>query len=274
MKITIVTSVLNAFEELLVTKKSIESQSYRNLQWIIIDGQSTDGTLDLLKEIYVDNLITISEPDSGIYNAWNKALNLVEGEWVIFLGAGDRFFSNNTLLECSFFLHDLHSKSTVVYGNLCFIDGCGNELGVSKKPWNLLRNQWENSRPALPVFPECFLHASLFINQKFNEDLKYAADSFFLLSIIRDFPPSYIDINVSCMSIGGVSQNPDYLHKIKKEIDYINDFFQIVVPIRVKFWFFIKSFLKKIMYKILGNRSYFSVMGFMYKLLLSKESRH
>ncbi|WP_340621460.1 glycosyltransferase [Xenorhabdus siamensis] len=99
--ISIVTSTYQAVELLPVTIKSIRNQKFKNFEWIIVDNASGDGTKDLI--INNQDIIKhwISEKDDGIYNAWNKALKMVSGDWIIFIGAGDNFFSNDTLLLAS-----------------------------------------------------------------------------------------------------------------------------------------------------------------------------
>jgi glycosyltransferase involved in cell wall biosynthesis len=95
MKITIITSTLNCRNDIVLTSKSIGSQTYSNIEWIVIDGGSTDGTIDLLSN---DDKVTywVSEKDGGIYSALNKGIGQSNGDWIIFMGAGDIFYSNKT----------------------------------------------------------------------------------------------------------------------------------------------------------------------------------
>jgi glycosyltransferase involved in cell wall biosynthesis len=97
--ITIITVVFNGAKYLEDTIKSVINQTYPNIEYIIIDGGSTDGTLDVIKkyEDYID--YWVSEPDNGIYDAMNKGLELAGGEWVNFMNCGDSFYSNNILNE-------------------------------------------------------------------------------------------------------------------------------------------------------------------------------
>ncbi|HEX3386494.1 MAG TPA: glycosyltransferase, partial [Mucilaginibacter sp.] len=88
-KVSIVTVVFNAADSLELTILSVINQSYPNTEFIIIDGGSTDGTVDLIKKYDKKINYWISEKDSGIYDAMNKALDVVSGDWVYFLGAGD-----------------------------------------------------------------------------------------------------------------------------------------------------------------------------------------
>jgi glycosyltransferase involved in cell wall biosynthesis len=97
-KISIITVSLNAKEGITRTADSIQSQIFKNFEWIVIDGGSTDGTLDILKQYKADIDQFISEPDNGIYDAMNKGIELASGDYCLFLNAGD-FLHDSTVLE-------------------------------------------------------------------------------------------------------------------------------------------------------------------------------
>jgi glycosyltransferase involved in cell wall biosynthesis len=84
------------------------SQTYPNVEYIIIDGGSTDGTLDIIKkyEDYID--YWVSEADKGIYDAMNKGVDLATGQWINFMNTGDRFYDENSIEEV--FSKDLKKK--------------------------------------------------------------------------------------------------------------------------------------------------------------------
>ncbi|MBA3025313.1 MAG: glycosyltransferase [Sulfurimonas sp.] len=97
--ISIVTVVYNGEEYLEATIQSIINQSYKNIEYIIIDGGSTDGTLDIIKK-YEDKIkYWVSEKDRGIYDAMNKGVLVATGEWINFMNAGDIFYNENVLNE-------------------------------------------------------------------------------------------------------------------------------------------------------------------------------
>lgn len=95
--VTVITVVYNAKELLEETILSVLNQTYSNIEYIIVDGGSTDGTLDIIKK-YQDKISKyISEPDQGIYDAMNKGMSLSKGQWLNFMNAGDSFYSNDVL---------------------------------------------------------------------------------------------------------------------------------------------------------------------------------
>src|SRR5699024_5468308 len=95
--ITIITSTYNVVQDLQWTIDSIREQTYPNIQWIIADGASTDGTVKMFEANSELIDYWFSEPDTGIYDAWNKALEHVKGDWLQFIGAGDELYGTSTL---------------------------------------------------------------------------------------------------------------------------------------------------------------------------------
>jgi len=99
---SIVTVVKNNLEGLRISRSAVESQTYKNWTHIIVDGSSTDGTVDYIKTLPAEKTVYISEADTGIYNAMNKAWKLAEPEsFVFFLNARDTFTSDESLREAN-----------------------------------------------------------------------------------------------------------------------------------------------------------------------------
>ena len=115
-KISIITVVFNAVQTLEDTIKSVLGQTYDNLEFIIVDGGSNDGTLDILKKNDSLKITFKSEPDKGIYDAMNKGIKIAKGEWIYFLGADDTFY-NETVLEKVFSDSAIDSYD-LMYGNV------------------------------------------------------------------------------------------------------------------------------------------------------------
>lgn len=110
--VSVVTVVYNRAQELETTLASVVNQTYGQVEYIIVDGGSTDGTLDIIKK-YEDRIdFWISEPDKGIYDAMNKAIDLATGEWINFMNSGDRFAAPDAL---TFFERPF--SADVVYGD-------------------------------------------------------------------------------------------------------------------------------------------------------------
>jgi len=124
-KITVITVVYNAKSTIEETMLSVLNQTYSNIEYIVVDGASTDGTLDIIKDYETRtknrefpniSFRYISEPDKGIYDAMNKGIDIASGEWINFMNAGDSFFENN-VIDQIVELYD--GKSDIVYGDSC-----------------------------------------------------------------------------------------------------------------------------------------------------------
>ena len=97
MKVSVITVVYNDVEGLKRTIPSVLNQRSNDYEYIILDGGSTDGTLEYLSSLSIKGKIK-SEPDTGIYNAMNKAANMAEGAYVLFMNAGDTFYDHDVLV--------------------------------------------------------------------------------------------------------------------------------------------------------------------------------
>jgi len=115
-KFSIITVVYNAKEVLEKTVQSIQYQTYKDFEHIIVDGGSTDGTLEYIQSLSIDNLKYVSEMDNGIYDAMNKGIGLSNGEYLLFLNAGDNFYSENILEKIVDEINELDSKPKIIYG--------------------------------------------------------------------------------------------------------------------------------------------------------------
>ncbi|RXE60893.1 glycosyltransferase, partial [Muribaculaceae bacterium Isolate-001 (NCI)] len=98
-KITVVTVCYNAVKEIEKTIQSVISQTYDNVEYIIVDGGSTDGTLDIIRKYSSRITRWVSEPDKGIFDAMNKSAHMATGEYINFMNAGDLFFDEKVLSD-------------------------------------------------------------------------------------------------------------------------------------------------------------------------------
>src|SRR5512147_620337 len=96
-RVSIITVVRNDHAGLAITMDSVAAQDYADREYVIVDGASTDGTVEVIRRRAAEVTRWISEPDSGIYQAMNKGVRAAAGEYVCFMNAGDRFASADTL---------------------------------------------------------------------------------------------------------------------------------------------------------------------------------
>jgi glycosyltransferase involved in cell wall biosynthesis len=166
-KVTVVTVCYNAGAALLDTIQSVAAQSYQNLEYIVVDGASTDQTADILKENGGKITRIISEPDQGIYDAMNKAMDIATGEYTIYMNAGDVFYSSDTVKE--------------VFANK--VDGFDLVYGARMYSASGEEPIYQEARPLETAFlrmPYChqslFLKTSVLREFRFNLTYRFAAD--------------------------------------------------------------------------------------------------
>ncbi|SDF75009.1 glycosyltransferase family 2 protein [Desulfovibrio legallii] len=204
MKYSIITSVYNCAKHISKLMASIFNQSYPNIEWVVQDGGSTDGTLNILRP-YADRIKLISEPDSGIYDAWNKALDRATGDWAIFLGADDFLVSRHSIAQCHRYLRTAPAHISMSYGAL--LTGKNGKVGhminrSMQEVYNLFL-----SRMGLP-FPATFIRMSVLQKERFDVSYKIAGDFDFAAKILTSDNIIKLPIIVSYMELGGVSDDP------------------------------------------------------------------
>ena len=141
--ISIITVCYNAEREIEATLKSIKEQSFKNYEYIIVDGASKDNTLKVISQSGVEPTHLVSERDKGIYDAMNKGLALAQGEYLMFLNAGDSLYSTNTLQKIA---DAAKGSPDVIYGDTAIVDAERNYLRPRKlrPPKTLTRNSFKN----------------------------------------------------------------------------------------------------------------------------------
>ncbi len=175
-KVTIITVVYNGVNEIEKTILSIITQIYKDIEYIIIDGGSSDGTIDIIKK-YQDRITYwVSEPDKGIYDAMNKGINYATGKYLIFMNSGDIFANSSVVMNISkFFPHNYD----VIYGSTNVNYRWGKYLVKPAKIKEL------NSR-----IPFChqsaFVKVNLMKEKLFDLSYKFSADYNFFNLIYRE----------------------------------------------------------------------------------------
>ncbi|HDY89306.1 MAG TPA: glycosyltransferase, partial [bacterium] len=120
--LSIITVTYNAEACLEKTIQSVINQTYKNIEYIIIDGGSSDKTLSIIKKYKKYIKYCISEPDKGIYDAMNKGIKIAKGDYINFLNAGDFYYENNVL---SYLFDNLDKSVDLLYGDSYLIDQNG-----------------------------------------------------------------------------------------------------------------------------------------------------
>jgi len=119
MKITVVSVVLNAANNIEKTITSVINQTYNNIEYIVIDGKSTDGTIDILKKYETKISKLLIEKDNGLYHAMNKALDIATGDFLIFLNSGDTLLSPDVIEGVA---QSINNRNAVYYGDVVMLN--------------------------------------------------------------------------------------------------------------------------------------------------------
>lgn len=205
MKISIITAVFNNSATILECLRTIESQTYRNIEHIIVDGGSTDGTLDIIGSSCRKNIILRSEPDQGIYDAMNKGISTASGDIVGFLHSDDIYQDCNVIEKVARCMSDFKCDSC--YGDLLYVDSKDTD-----KIFRYWKAQGYDRRSFyrgwMPPHPTFFVRRSVYHQYgSFSTDLGSAADYELMLRFLlkHSITTQYIPQVLVKMRIGGVS---------------------------------------------------------------------
>lgn len=245
-KYTVITSTFNCGKDIITTANSIRNQRRTDIQWIVCDGKSSDENLSYIKECFDIVSVFITEKDNGIYDAWNKSLKYIEGDWVIFLGAGDLFYSDDTLDLLENKIKSFEVNPKLIYGKLQLVSEKGKQIKLIGRDWNSIKGKWEHGRMMLPVHPEVFHHKSLFNLINFDTSYKIAGDSDFLIKAIKISEPVFVDLIITKMLYGGTSQQPHKYRQIINEIKMLNINNNVEIPLFNSILFQFRIYLKRL----------------------------
>ena len=208
MLISIIVPVLNSADTLEQCIRSVTSQTYADKELIVLDGGSTDGSIARI-EAYADSItFWQSEPDHGVYDAFNKGIRRARGEWLYFFGADDFLSSPNVLDNVAGHLRSAGPQTRIAYGQVAL-------LGDQDQVMRLLGESWHTAREKLAAFMPIshqgvFHRRSLFErNGVFDTSFRFAGDYELLLREVGTQEPLFIPETIIAMHrSGGLSGSP------------------------------------------------------------------
>ena len=205
-RISIAIATFNAEQHLGRCLDSIRQQTYVDREVIVADGGSTDGTLDIIRAN--GDLIAhwFSASDRGIYDAWNKALRFVTGQWVVFRGADDFFWDRGAVARAARHLARATSDQLIAYGRAVCVDERGNWAGIIGADWPACRRRFFHQMN-LP-HPATFHHIEAFKRHgEFDDSFRIAGDWEFLLRVLKTTDAFFIPEGIIAgVRTGGVSR--------------------------------------------------------------------
>ena len=253
MKISIITVCYNSESTIAQTIASVRNQDYKDIEHLIIDGDSTDGTMKIVNTMTHNRMRVVTEKDFGLYDAMNKGLSMSQGEIVGFLNSDDMYASNNVLSSIA------KSLSNPNY-DCCFSDMCYVKSDKSDEVVRYLKSS------AVP--PDAFLnswvpaHPTFYVRRKFLDEVgqfnlcyKYAADFDFMLRCIKvhKLRAKYVPEVWVMMRIGGAS-NKSVRNIYLQNIEILNSMKAFGLEISLLYFFYNK--LVDRMYQMLRAKVY------------------
>jgi len=213
-KVTIITVAFNSEKTIEDTINSVISQSYPNIEYIIIDGKSTDNTLKICHQYKTQISVLKSQKDKGIYDAMNKGIELATGDIVGILNSDDFYTDDNVITDIV--NNFMQSNAKAVYANLVYVDS--DNTNQIKRTWtagkykpNSFLKGWMPPHPTFFLTKDCYTKFG-----KYTLKLKSAADYELMLRMIHkhQIPLSYLNRVIIKMRVGGVS-NASITNRLK-----------------------------------------------------------
>ena len=205
---TIITATYNAASTLPQLLESLASQTCKDFELVVQDGASKDNTAAIIEQYRgkIPNISFVSEPDTGIYDAWNKALKRIQGQWVIFLGADDRLASSDVLHEISIFLANQSNDLLFLAGDLEMEAGSG--FTQSKLVPTMDASMLSRGKGMPAPFSSLFVRSSLLKDNLFSTQWKICSDYDFLCRTWKSQQATKCSNIITLMGAGGVSSHP------------------------------------------------------------------
>lgn len=263
IKFTIVTITYNAAPVFMRTADSVLAQTYRNVEHIIVDGASNDGTVDLAsyykrrsdEAMNGHEVRVVSEPDKGLYDAMNKGLRLATGDYVCFLNAGDFFPDASTLhliydnARLDSFGNDADMLPAVLYGDTDLVDGDG-QFVARRRLAPPERLTWRSFRSGMLVCHQAF-YARVDIARRTPYDLRYrfSADVDWCIRVMKEaarmrLPLANVHAIVACYQREGQTTE-NHRASLRERFDVMRRHYGLVVTLAMHAWFVVRAVLKR-----------------------------
>nr|WP_121270445.1 glycosyltransferase family 2 protein [Pedobacter schmidteae] len=221
-KLSVITIVYNNVKDIERTMLSVINQTYRNIEYIVIDGASTDGTKDIIYNYRSKLAQFISEPDKGIYDAMNKGLLLATGDYVLFMNSGDEIYAPETVTE----VFESAAAADIYYGETEMFDERWQSLGQRRHctPENF---NWKSFRHGMNISHQA-IYVKRSIAEPFDLQYKYSADIDWIIRAAKN-ASSIVNTHayVAKYLVGGVSKKK-HLASLKERFQIFTKYYGLI----------------------------------------------
>ena len=261
MKISIITVTYNAASVLQRTLDSVKVQTCQQIEHLIIDGASKDDTISMVEAYKAQcpyEVVVLSEPDKGLYDAMNKGLRLATGDYLVFLNAGDTLHVNDTLeaivrsalplRSAKNSLQTVSKQPGVIYGDTAITDGEGKFLYLRRlRPPKQL--SWKSFRQGMLVCHQAF-YALTAIAKDIPYDLhyRYSADVDWCIKVMKEAERQHLPlVNTNAILANYLEEGQTTIHhraSLKERFDVMRRHYGLLSTVFMHLWFAVRQVIK------------------------------
>lgn len=218
-EVSVIVGVRNGAATLQRCLDSIAAQDFASRETLVVDGASSDGTRELVERNAREGKVDwwVSEPDRGVYQAWNKAIRRSRGRWICFLGCDDVFHDPGSLRALVEGGNVAGSRARVVYGRIDRVTAKGVLVETFGLPWDRARQPFLRG-VNIPHAGTLHHREMLAARGLFDESYRIAGDYHLLLGEFLERAPLFVDRVVVDMGFGGMSSRPDTIQVSLREV--------------------------------------------------------
>lgn len=239
-KISIITVVFNDEKHIEITIKSVISQTSKDFEYIIIDGDSVDRTKEIISKYNNYINIYVSEKDKGIYDAMNKAINYCSGDYILFLNSGDKLFEPNTVSKIINEINQI--KPDIFLGSYNYVQDISNfNKTVHVKPLNYYFKGMVTNHQS------CLFKRQIHAKFKYDLRFKLVADYHLLFKLFLEGKHFFVSKEtISIISVGGLSDN-NRLEVLRENLKVQNE----LSPSSMNYFFYTKSIIYQMIIRLI-----------------------
>ncbi len=265
---TIILAIRNVGEDLKTSIENYSKQTYKNFELIIADCNSEDNPIQFINNNHFP-IKHIIQNDNGIYDAWNKVLPIAQGEWIIFMGAGDVFYNDNVLENSAKELEQLSQKIKIAYGQIDIIGENNQVIGAAGIPWD----EYMSKISKLCMFP----HQATFQRKKsfeefglFDTNYKIAGDFEMILRVGMQQKPHFFYAKIAKFQFGGTSSTISNREKMIIEWHFIMKKYNLKHQFAKQFF---KAKIINLSLKLFNTKNINNLID-LYRILIRKKRRY